>query len=168
MKTKKKRSQKQEKSVAKTFNAYLTPASGAFWGQKGDVRNDKFLIECKTTEKDYYSLHAKTWEKIEKEAIRDHVRIPLLVVDIRDRDRLVVFKPNDLKDASTAIYDVTKDWGDKVPKSRKISIKELEKISEDYEAYVTGKLFMICDSKVNMLLYMRMKDFENIYGEELM
>ena len=66
MKTVKRRSQKQEKSVAKDFNANVTVASGAFWGMKADVRNDKFLIECKTTEKDYYSLTAKVWEKIEQ------------------------------------------------------------------------------------------------------
>ena len=65
MKTVKRRSQLQEKSVAKDFNAKVTVASGALWGMKADVRNEKFLIECKTTEKDYYSLTAKVWEKIE-------------------------------------------------------------------------------------------------------
>ena len=76
MKTVKRRSQKQEKSVAKDFNARTVVASGAKWGAKGDVRNDKFLIECKTTEKDYYSLTANVWEKIEREAITDHMRTP--------------------------------------------------------------------------------------------
>ena len=95
MKTVKRRSQKQEKSVAKKFNARLTAASGALWGMKGDVRSDKYLIECKTTEKDYYTLTAKVWEKIQEEAIQDHMRIPLMVIDLKDTDRYVVFRPKD-------------------------------------------------------------------------
>lgn len=95
MKTLKRRSQKQEKSVAKDFNAKVTVASGALWGMKADVRSDDYLIECKTTEKDYYSLTAKTWEKIESEAIRDHMRIPLMAIDLEDQDRIIVFKPQD-------------------------------------------------------------------------
>lgn len=94
MKTVKRRSQKQEKSVAKNFNAKTVVASGALWGAKGDVRNDKFLIECKTTEKDYYSITTKVWEKIEEEALKDRMRTPLLIIDLQDRDRYVVFNPN--------------------------------------------------------------------------
>ena len=94
MSTVKRRSQKQEKSVAKDFNARPTIASGALWGMKGDVRNDKFLIECKTTEKDYYSITTKVWEKIEDEALKDRMRTPLLIIDLQDTDRYVVFNPN--------------------------------------------------------------------------
>lgn len=94
MSTVKRRSQKQEKSVAKSFNARPTVASGALWGMKGDVRNDKFLIECKTTEKDYYSITTKVWEKIEDEALKDRMRTPLLIIDLQDTDRYVVFNPN--------------------------------------------------------------------------
>lgn len=94
MSTVKRRSQKQEKSVAKSFNARPTVASGALWGMKGDVRNDKFLIECKTTEKDYYSITTKVWEKIEEEALKDRMRTPLLIIDLQDTDRYVVFNPN--------------------------------------------------------------------------
>ena len=94
MSTVKRRSQKQEKSVAKDFNARPTVASGALWGMKGDVRNNKFLIECKTTEKDYYSITTKVWEKIEDEALKDRMRTPLLIIDLQDTDRYVVFNPN--------------------------------------------------------------------------
>lgn len=94
MKTVKRRSQKQEKSVAKDFSAKTVVASGALWGAKGDVRNDKFLIECKTTEKDYYTITNKVWEKIEEEALKDRMRTPLLIIDLQDRDRYVVFNPN--------------------------------------------------------------------------
>lgn len=97
MKTVKRRSQKQEKSVAKDMGAKVVVASGALWSAKGDVRSDKFLIECKTTEKDYYPITTKVWEKISLEADKDGVRIPLLFVDLRDKDRYVVFNPNDFE-----------------------------------------------------------------------
>ena len=95
MKTVKKRSQIQEKSVAKDMGANTVVASGAMWSAKGDVRNDNFLIECKTTEKGFYSITTKVWEKISLEADKDGMRIPLLFVDLRDTDRYVVFNPND-------------------------------------------------------------------------
>ena len=94
MKTVKRRSQKQEKSVAKMFNAKQVIASGSLWFADSDVRNDLFLIECKTTEKDFYSITTKVWEKIEEEALKDGMRRPLLIVDLRDKDRYVVFNPN--------------------------------------------------------------------------
>lgn len=88
----KKKSQLQEKSVAKDLNAKTVIASGALWGSKGDVRHDEFLVECKTTEKSFYSLTMKVWEKIEKEAVRDGLRIPLMCIDINNgEDRYAVF-----------------------------------------------------------------------------
>lgn len=168
MKTVKKRSQKQEKSVAKDFNAKVTVASGALWGMKADVRNDKFLIECKTTEKDYYPLTAKVWEKIEKEAIKDHGRIPLMIIDLEDRVRLVVFKPKDFETELPSPYDCTaKTLDERKMKSYRVSLKELIEAEEDLEEYIYGKLFIICGDKRNMLFFMRMKDFEETFKEEL-
>lgn len=164
MKTVKRRSQKQEKSVAKDFNAKVTVASGALWGQKGDVRNSKFLLECKTTEKDYYSLTAKVWEKIEEEAIKDRGRIPLMIIDVEDRDRLVVFNPKDFETNLPVPYENTYNGDNK--KSFRVSLKELEEAEKDFEEYVYGRLFIICGNKKNMLFFMRMKDFENIFKEE--
>lgn len=79
----KKKSQIQEKRVAKDLNAKTVVASGALWGSKGDVRHDNLLVECKTTDKDFYSLTLTTWEKIEKEAIKDGLRLPVMCVDIK-------------------------------------------------------------------------------------
>lgn len=92
--TTKYKSNKQEKEVAKLFDGKQVIASGSLWFADSDVRNDKFLIECKTTEKDFYSITTKVWEKIEEEALKDRMRIPLLIVDLRDTDRYVVFNPN--------------------------------------------------------------------------
>ena len=56
MNEKKLQSRKQEKRVAKETKGKTTPASGAFWSAKADVRSKLFLVECKTTQKDYYDL----------------------------------------------------------------------------------------------------------------
>lgn len=95
MLTKKKRSQKQEKSVAKNLDAKTVIASGAFWGAKGDVRSEQFLFECKTTEKPKYNFTAKSWEKITKQATADHMRTPVFVVDICDRERFFIVNAKD-------------------------------------------------------------------------
>lgn len=165
MSTKKKRSQKQEKSVANDFNAVVTVASGALWGMKADCRSDKCLIECKTTEKKYYPVTSKVWEKIEEEAVRDHMRIPLLIVDVEDSDRLVVFSPKYFEGIVPSPFECLSNGDNK--KSYRVSLKELEDIENDYGEYVYGKLFIICGKKRNMLCYMRVKDFAESFKEEL-
>lgn len=88
----KKKSQLQEKSVAKDLDARTVVASGALWGSKGDVRHDNLLVECKTTDKSFYSLTIKVWEKIEKEAVRDGLRLPVMCIDIKGgKERYAVF-----------------------------------------------------------------------------
>ena len=74
----------QEKKVAKDLQAKVTGASGALSFQKADVRNDVFLVECKTTTKDFYSLTESTWKKIEKQAIMDGIRTPLMCISVND------------------------------------------------------------------------------------
>ena len=74
----------QEKKVAKDLNAKVTVASGALSFQKADVRNDVFLVECKITSKDFYSLTEKTWNRIEKQALMDGMRIPLMCIGVKD------------------------------------------------------------------------------------
>ena len=88
----KKKSQLQERSVAKDLNAQTVIASGSLWGSKGDVRHENLLVECKTTDKSFYSLTLATWEKIEKEAIKDGLRIPVMCIDIKGgKERYAVF-----------------------------------------------------------------------------
>lgn len=58
-------SKKQEKSVAKTIGGKTTANSGATPYSKGDVRSEKFLIECKTKTSDSQSISVKK-EWIEK------------------------------------------------------------------------------------------------------
>ena len=161
MKTVKRRSQKQEKSVAKKFNARLTAASGALWGMKGDVRSDKYLIECKTTEKDYYTLTAKVWEKIQEEAIQDHMRTPLMVIDLKDTDRYVVFRPKDFNKSmvSPLLSSV------QVNKSIRITSTMVGEMETG--DYIHSQQFILSGKQNNVLCVMMYKDFEEEFKEEL-
>ena len=90
--TTKYRSNLQEKRVAKEIGGKVTIASGAFDFQKGDVRHDQFLVECKTTEKSFYALTYEVWKKIQTEALRDGLRLPVMSIDLEDgKHKLAVF-----------------------------------------------------------------------------
>ena len=80
-------SKKQEKRIAKEMNAKVTVASGALEFQKADVRDDMFLVEAKTTEKEFYPLNIKTWDKISDQALHDGMRIPVMCLDFLKYDR---------------------------------------------------------------------------------
>lgn len=167
MKTKKKRSQKQEKSVAKQFGGKQVIASGALWFAHSDVRNDQFLIECKTTIKDSYSVTSKVWEKIEEEATKDRMRTPLLVVDLKDSERLVIYDPRYF---STDVVGKYLGMGVSVPrkvqKSFSVSMKFFEEAYESFLDYAYYIQFTICGKKKNVLHCMRVKDFEEILLKE--
>lgn len=77
-------SNKQEKRIAKEIGGRTTIASGSLYFQKADVRTDKFLLEAKTTAKDYYSLSIATWRKIKSQALKDNLRIPLMCIDLEN------------------------------------------------------------------------------------
>ena len=89
-------SNKQEKDVAKQIGGKTVIASGALWHASSDVRNKQYLVECKTTEKSFYTITSKAWEKICKEAVNDGFRDPLLVVDLHNnhKERYVCFPFN--------------------------------------------------------------------------
>lgn len=97
-------SNKQEKRVAGELNARTVIASGSLWGSKGDVRSENYLVECKTTAKDFYTLDLNTWNKIEKEAIKDGLRIPVMNIDLLDgKHRFAVFKRGDFELKKTRV-----------------------------------------------------------------
>ena len=161
MKTVKRRSQKQEKSVAKKFNARLTAASGALWGMKGDVRSDKYLIECKTTEKDFYTLTAKVWEKIQEEAIQDHMRTPLMVIDLKDTDRYVVFRPKDFN------RSIVSPLLSSVQVNKSVRITSTMVGEMETGDYIHSQQFILSGKQNNVLCVMMYKDFEEEFKEEL-
>lgn len=82
----KRKSQKQEKRVAKELGGRVTPASGALWGAKGDVRSEYFLVECKVTSKSSYPLKDTIWDKIAKEALHDNMREPVMCIELNDNE----------------------------------------------------------------------------------
>lgn len=120
----KKRSQVQEKRTAKDLNGKVTPASGALWGAKGDVRSKRFLVECKTTEKSFYSLTANIWCKISQEAVNDNLRTPVMCIEVHRSQFAVVDKGtvsdifNSNKNAiqvTCKSFRITEDLIDRVP-----------------------------------------------------
>ena len=64
----KKRSIKEEKSVAKEIGAKLTPQSGAKKFMPGDMYNGEYLIEHKGTDKKNFTITHEILDKATKEA----------------------------------------------------------------------------------------------------
>lgn len=83
------KSRKQEDATAKAIGGRVTPASGAFWHRKGDVRSDKYLLEAKYTGKASATISKAVWEKIRREALLDG-RTPVLGLQIQDRKLIVL------------------------------------------------------------------------------
>ena len=99
MDERKRKSKRQESIVAKELSGRVQPASGALWGAKADVRSDLFLVECKTTAKDYYQLSFNVWDKINREALKEGMRIPVMCIDLNDgKERVAVMRTDDLMD----------------------------------------------------------------------
>ena len=86
----KKKSKRQEDRTAKDFGGKTQIASGALWGSKGDARTDEFLIENKFTDKEYYTLKYAIWDKIKVEALKDSLRVPMLQLDIQDKQYVIM------------------------------------------------------------------------------
>lgn len=103
----KKASKKQEQGVAKALEGKTVIASGALWQSKADVRTDMFLVECKMTEKDSYTLKQSIVAKIVKEAIKDSIRNPLLAIQIAKKN-FIMFR---VRDCIVKDSDVWKFFG---------------------------------------------------------
>jgi hypothetical protein len=73
---KKNKGRKFENECQKTIN------SGAFF-DKGDLKTEDYVIECKFTEKKGFRISTKILEKIWGEAL-DANKLPLLIIGIRD------------------------------------------------------------------------------------
>lgn len=82
-------SRKQEQHVAAAIGGRPTPASGAFWSRKGDIRSDMYLVEAKCTQAASIVVKRAVWDKIRREALLDG-RIPVLALQIQDRNLIVL------------------------------------------------------------------------------
>jgi hypothetical protein len=84
-----KQSQRHERRLEKVLGGKRTAASGAFWSRKGDVRNERFLLEHKWTGNKSFSLKAAELEKITKEAIMDG-RTPAFGISLNNRNYILL------------------------------------------------------------------------------
>ena len=171
------KSNKQEKSVSKELNGRTVVGSGSRWFADSDVKTDKFLVECKTTAKNYFSVTTELWEKIEREATKDHMRIPLMVIDlnndsVHESERYVVFKYSTFgRLPCQCAGTLTLEGIENAPKSYRITSGYLDNLDDAFGYKVFGKLFDIASTKkrasAHILFYMRMDDFKKFYKKEL-
>ncbi len=66
-----------EKKVQKAIN------SGALWFDKGDLKTDDLMIECKYTNKKSYRITTATLQKLWNDALEAN-KMPRLVIGIDD------------------------------------------------------------------------------------
>jgi hypothetical protein len=71
--------QRSEKRLAKSFQARLTPASGALSGAKSDFVLPSFRFEAKSTVNNSFSVKLEVLEKITREAMETN-REPVVTV----------------------------------------------------------------------------------------
>lgn len=89
-----------EEDVAKFVGGKRQAGSGGPVMCKGDIKSEDYLVECKQTSSDFYTLNVKTWEKISNEA-RNLFRIPLFACRSKCGDYFVMNEydyPEDFKD----------------------------------------------------------------------
>lgn len=78
------RSQLQERRVAKDLKGRVQPASGAMSHAKGDVRTvGELRAECKTTSARSYSLKLSEWQKIRSEATRGNLEVAAMQIEFQ-------------------------------------------------------------------------------------
>lgn len=74
----KEKSDRHEKKAAKKIRGRQTPASGAMAFNKADVYSDLVRMECKTTEKQSYSIQKELLLKVASET--EHGKMPVFNV----------------------------------------------------------------------------------------
>ena len=87
------RSQQQEKRVAKKVGGTTNAGSGSGWRRQNDVREDGVLWEMKRTDGKSISISLKDWEKLRTNALMED-RMPAMHLEI-GRRRLVVLSEDD-------------------------------------------------------------------------
>lgn len=84
----KKKSDKQERRVAKALGGKTQKASGSMDFHKGDVKTIELLVEAKRTEKDSLSVKKEWLTKISREAMA-YNKVPALSIEFENTDKLV-------------------------------------------------------------------------------
>ena len=79
------RSAAQEKGVAASYGGRRTPGSGSHWRNRGDVKTNPFLFECKSTEnRTQITIKLADLIQIERRATLAG-KVPVLTFDIGTR-----------------------------------------------------------------------------------
>lgn len=89
--TKKQRSLRSEKELAKQVNGRRQPASGALpvAALKGDVKTADFLFDDKVTQAKSYAIKTSDWEKLRKQAFQAR-RKPVMRINFDEGPTLFI------------------------------------------------------------------------------
>ena len=170
-------SQKLEKNMAKTLGGNTTPGSGAFDGNKGDVKSKEWLGEHKYTDSKQYRLQYNIWSKIAKEASEIN-RTPILEVVLDqtgDHLRLMFMTLHDFYEKSyTSEEQLLNSFYFKQYKPSKKVASIVLKSNEINEHKIAASIlstfklpgfFITFDSKLS-LIGLLSQDFESIFENE--
>ena len=97
-KIKKKKSNKQEESLARKVGGHTQAGSGNQWHSKGDVQDKQFLHECKYTKNKSFSVSLKLWNEIEQKAFQMGGKTPaieILLGEGQENKKLIVLSEDD-------------------------------------------------------------------------
>lgn len=88
------RSKLQERKAARDYNGTVTPGSGNGWIHKADVHSEKYIVECKTTTKQSYSLKLADLKKLYVQALIEN-KTPVFEIEFDGDMTFVVLDKND-------------------------------------------------------------------------
>lgn len=106
---------KWEREFGSDFGMNQVVASGSTDNFKGDCKGNKFLVDCKYTERKTYSLTFDMWEKINHWAINEN-RSPMLAARTCGGDFIVM--------REATYYSITGDnrYGDDVKRQKSVAV----------------------------------------------
>jgi hypothetical protein len=97
-KKRKKKSDKQEKALAKKVGGKTQAGSGNQWHSKGDVEDEEYLHECKYTKHKSFKVSVDLWEEIDEKAFAMGGKTPALEILLgegQENLKLVVLSEDD-------------------------------------------------------------------------
>lgn len=97
-KRKKKKSNKQERELAKRVGGKTQAGSGNQWHSRGDVEDKDFLIECKYTKHKSFRVSVDLWEEITEKAFAMGGKTPaieILLGEGQENLKLIVLSEDD-------------------------------------------------------------------------
>lgn len=98
VKKRKRRSDKQERELAKRVGGKAQPGSGNQWHSKGDVIDKDFLHECKYTKNKSFSISIDLWNEIDMKAFQMGGKRPAieLILGVGEENlKLIVLSEDD-------------------------------------------------------------------------